>query len=69
MKSRGRLYVDTGADVSLIKQKYINRKIAVNNGRLGTISGIPPGESTTLGSINKEGEAHTHLTTLLTISP
>ena len=56
-RNRGRFYVDTGADVSLIKKEcVINGEI--NREKLVTISGITPGKCVTLGSISVELSGH-----------
>ena len=51
---RGRFNVDTGADVSLIKYKYIKQEAGINRQKLVSISDVTPGECVTLGSINME---------------
>ena len=52
-RNRGRFYVDTGADVSLIKQECVINGV-INTENLVTISDITPGKCVTLGSISVE---------------
>ena len=51
-KNRGRFYIDTGADVSLIKRCCIKKDVEVDKYSKVSISGITPGECVTLGRTN-----------------
>ena len=53
-RDRGRFYVDTGTDVSLIKHKCIKQEVEINKHKLVSISGITLGECVTLGNITME---------------
>ena len=53
-RDRGRFYIDTDADVSLIKHKCIKQEVEINKHKLVSISGITPGECVTLGNISME---------------
>ena len=51
-KNRGRFYIDTGANVSLIKRCCIKKDVEIDEYSKVSISGITPGECVTLGRTN-----------------
>ena len=49
-RNHGRFYVDTGADVSLIKKNNIIKYVPIDQNCVISISSVTPGECATLGS-------------------
>ena len=53
-RNHGRFYIETRADVSLIKKNKINKYVSIDQACVVSISGVTPGECATLGSVNVE---------------
>lgn len=62
-KEKASFYVDTGADISVIKESKISKNLRINKSEILAIVGVTPGESLTLGKFiivlhNIECEMH-----------
>ena len=51
-RGSGQFYVDTGADVTLIKRKSVRENISVNSEHIIAINGVTPGKCLALGQIH-----------------